>query len=131
MEEIKEIITEYAKLHKDYGYLNMSSPMPSDWADTLTIKKVMDMKANIEWYAEVAQKFVDKLSELEATLQPHGYGYRENTVCSEAEYIAQGFTAEEAPKAQRYDTLWNKWVNGEATPNEIAEMDNIQEELGL
>lgn len=129
MEEIKEIIAEYAKLHKDYGYLNMSNPMPSDWADTLTIQKVMDMRANVAWLAEVAQKFVDKLDELEATLQP--YGYRENTVYSEAEYIAQGFTDEEAPKAQRYDTLWNKWVNGEATPNEIAEMDNIQEELGL
>lgn len=129
MEEIKEIIAEYAKLHKDYGYLNMSNPMPSDWADTLTIQKVMDMRTNVAWLAEVAQKFVDKLDELEATLQP--YGYRENTVYSEAEYIAQGFTAEEALKAQRYDTLWNKWVNGEATPNEIAEMDNIQEELGL
>lgn len=129
MEEIKEIVEEYEKLHKLYEYMGIGEAMPKDWADTLTIEKIAQMRNDPDWVLTVAQKIVNKLDELEAAMQP--YGYHENTVNTIEEYMAQGFSAKEAPKAQRYDTLWNKWVNGQATPNEIAEMEAIAEELGL
>jgi hypothetical protein len=55
---------------------------------------------------------------------------RYNTVETIEGYIAQGFTAEEAPKAQRHDILFNKWVDGIIT-EEDAEMEALVEELGL
>jgi hypothetical protein len=54
-----------------------------------------------------------------------------NTVYSIEEYIAQGFTAEEAPKMVRHDTLVNKLTDGLATEEEYQEIFAIAEELGL
>jgi hypothetical protein len=54
-----------------------------------------------------------------------------NTIYTIEEYIAQGFTAEEAPKAQRHDILFNKNQLGEATEEEREEMFAIIDELGL
>lgn len=129
MEEIREIISEYAKLHKDYEHMNISDPMPEDWADTLTIEKVADMRSGAEWLVSVAQQFVDKLDELEATLQPRGY--REQEVYTIGQYIMDGYTPDKAVKVRNHDIIWNRWVNGQATPNEIAQMEAIAEELGL
>lgn len=129
MEEIMEIISEYEKLHKSYEYMNISDPMPENWADTLTVESVAKMRAGAEWLAEIAQKFVDKLDELEASLQP--YGYKEQEVYTIGQYMMDGFTAEEAVKVRQHDIIWNRWVNGMATPNEIAQMEAITEELGL
>lgn len=54
-----------------------------------------------------------------------------NTVYSIEEYIAQGFTAEEAPKMVRHDTLVNKLTDGLITEEEYQEIFAIAEELGL
>ena len=54
-----------------------------------------------------------------------------NTVYSIEEYIAQGFTAEEAPKMIRHDTLVNKLIDGIITEEEYEEIFVIAEELGL
>lgn len=54
-----------------------------------------------------------------------------NTIYTIEEYIAQGFTVEEAPKAQRHDILFNKDQLGEATEEEREEMFAIIDELGL
>ena len=129
MEEIMEIISEYAKLHKDYEFMNISNPMPEDWADALTVDKVADMRSGAEWLVKIAQKFVDKLDELEASLQP--YGYKEQEVYTIGQYIMDGYTPDEAVKIRNHDIIWNRWVNGQATPNEIAQMEAIAEELGL
>lgn len=129
MEEIMEIISEYAKLHKDYEHMNISDPMPEDWATTLTVDKVADMRSGAAWLADVAQRFVDKLDELEAAMQPRGY--KEQEVYTIGQYMMDGFTAEEAVKVRNHDIIWNRWVNGQATPNEIAQMEAIAEELGL
>lgn len=129
MNEIQIIAHGYAELHERYSFLDIGKPLPADWADTLTMEKVAEMRREIEWLIDIAERFTDKLGELESALQP--YGYSENTVYTVEEYMAQGFTAEEAPRAQKHDILWNKWVNGEATPNEVAEMEAIAEALGL
>lgn len=130
MEEIMEIVNEYNKLHEQYQFLNISNPMPEHWAD-LTAEEIRGMVSDAQWLADVAQKFADKLSEMEAAITPVGTHYRENEVNTIDGYKAQGFTVEEAPKAQMYDILWNKWVNGYATANEVAQMEAIAEELGL
>lgn len=129
MERIIEIINEYEKLQKSYEYMNISNPMPENWADTLTAEIVADMRSNIAWLAEIAQQFVDKLDELEASLQP--YGYEEQEVYTIGQYMMDGFTADEAVKVRQHDIIWNRWVNGMATPNEIAQMEAIVQELGL
>lgn len=54
-----------------------------------------------------------------------------NTIYTIEEYIAQGYTAEEAPKALRHDILFNKDRDGLATEAEREEMFAIIEELGL
>lgn len=54
-----------------------------------------------------------------------------NTVYSIEEYIAQGFTAEEAPKMVRHDTLVNKLTDGLIAEEEYQEIFAIAEELGL
>lgn len=129
MNEFQKIVNEYNELHNQYSYLSFSNPIPADWANTLTVEKVAEMRKEIEWLSDIAGQFADKLGELESALQP--YAYTENTVYTIGQYILQGFTSEEAPKARKYDILWNKWVNGKATPNDIAEMDAIAEALGL
>lgn len=43
------------------------------------------------------------------------------------EYIAQGFTAEEAPKIRRADELYDNW--GNITREEQQEYYNLLEEL--
>ena len=98
MERITDIINEYEKLHKSYEYMNISNPMPENWADTLTAENVANMRSNIAWLAEVAQQFVDKLDELEASLQPSGY--EEQEVYTIGQYMMDGFTAEEAVKVR-------------------------------
>lgn len=130
MEKIIEIINEYNKLHEQYKHLGISEPMPEYWAD-LTAEEIRGMVSDAQWLAGVAQKFADKLSELEASITPAGTHYHENEVNTIDGYMAQGFSAEEASKAQMYDILWNKWVNGYATANEVAQMEAIAEELGL
>lgn len=129
METIKEIVTEYEQLHKQYEHLGVSNELPDNWAD-LTAEQIAHLADDAEWLVGVVQQFADKLGELYAATRAP-YGYSENTVYSEAEYIAQGFTAEEAPKAREYDILWNKWINTQATPNEVARMEDIAVELGL
>jgi len=55
-----------------------------------------------------------------------------NTIYSIDEYVAQGFTREEAPKAKRSDELFNKWkINGELSDTEKEEYFALVEELGL
>lgn len=52
-----------------------------------------------------------------------------NTIYTIEEYIAQGFTAEEAPKVLRTDILFNDWDN--ITEEEKEEYFTLVEELGL
>lgn len=54
-----------------------------------------------------------------------------NTIYTIEEYMNQGFTAEEAPKAKRHDILFNKYIDGIITEEEKKEMFIIIEELGL
>lgn len=54
-----------------------------------------------------------------------------NTIYTIEEYIAQGFTAEEAPKAMRHDILFNRDKRGMATAEMREEMFAIIKELGL
>lgn len=129
MNEIQAIFNEYTELCNQYGFFDIGKPFPANWADILTMEKVAEMRREIELFVDIAERFTDKLGELEGALQP--YGCHKNIVYTIGEYMAQGFTAEEAPRAQKHDILFNKWVNGKATPNEIAEMEAIAEALGL
>ena len=52
-----------------------------------------------------------------------------NTIYTIEEYIAQGFTAEEAPKVRKHDIMFNNWDN--LTEEEKEEFFSIVEELGL
>lgn len=52
-----------------------------------------------------------------------------NTIFTDNEYIAQGFTVQEVPKVRRHDELFNK--GEERTEEETMEMIAIQKELGL
>ena len=52
-----------------------------------------------------------------------------NTIYTIEEYIAQGFTAEEAPKVRKTDEMFNNWDN--LTPEEKEEYFALVEELGL
>lgn len=54
-----------------------------------------------------------------------------NIIYTIEEYIGQGFTTEEAPKAMRHDILFNKDYDGEATEEEREEMFMLAEELKL
>lgn len=54
-----------------------------------------------------------------------------NTIYSIDEYVAQGFSREEAPKAKRHDELFNKYQSEGLTEEEKEEMFNIVDELGL
>jgi hypothetical protein len=61
----------------------------------------------------------------------------QNTIYTDEEYMAQGFTAEECPKIRRHDELFNrdqksKFYNVEPlTKEEREEMYRLVEELGL
>ena len=52
-----------------------------------------------------------------------------NTVYTIEEYIAQGFTAEEAPKVRKTDIMFNNW--NILTEEEKEEYFALVEELGL
>ena len=56
---------------------------------------------------------------------------RYNTIYTDEEYMAQGFTAQEVPMVKRHDIIFNKDVDGEATEEEMAELVAIQRALGL
>ena len=53
----------------------------------------------------------------------------QNTIYTIEEYIAQGFTAEEAPKVLKTDLMFNRW--NELTEKEKEEYFALVEELGL
>jgi hypothetical protein len=61
----------------------------------------------------------------------------QNTIYTNEEYMAQGFTAEECPKIRRHDELFNrdqmsKFYNVEPlTKEEREEMYRLSKELGL
>ena len=61
----------------------------------------------------------------------------QNTIYTDEEYMAQGFTAEECPKIRRHDELFNRdqqsqFYNVEPlTKAEREEMFRLIEELGL
>lgn len=52
-----------------------------------------------------------------------------NTIYTIEEYIAQGFTTEEAPKVRKTDEMFNNWDN--LTSEEKEEYFALVEELGL
>ena len=54
-----------------------------------------------------------------------------NTIFTSKEYMAQGFTLEEVPYITKHDVIFNKLVDGVASPEEIEEMFKIQEMLFL
>jgi hypothetical protein len=61
-----------------------------------------------------------------------------NTIYTDEEYMAQGFTAEECPKIRRHDELFNQHMLNKQgynveplTEAEWQEFYAIQEELGL
>ena len=60
-----------------------------------------------------------------------------NKIYTDAEYMAQGFTADECPKIRRHDELFNRWAMCEyynvppLTEEENEELDNLVKELGL
>jgi GMP synthase PP-ATPase subunit len=61
----------------------------------------------------------------------------QNTIYTDEEYMAQGFTAEECPKIRRHDELFNryqqsKFINVEPlTDEEMEEMYRLAKELDL
>ena len=52
-----------------------------------------------------------------------------NTIYTIEEYIAQGFTVEEAPKVRKTDEMFNDWDN--LTDKQKEEYFALVEELGL
>lgn len=56
---------------------------------------------------------------------------RLNTIFSDEEYKAQGFTTEEVPKVREHDILFNKYVMEEITEEEKERMFALVKELGL
>ena len=56
---------------------------------------------------------------------------RLNTIFSDEEYMAQGFTTEEVPKVREHDILFNKYVMEEITEEEKERMFALVKELGL
>ena len=129
MNQIQIIVGEYMDLCKQYDFLSIGNPLPMGWEETLTASVVAEMRQAIEFLNDISKLFINKLDELEEALQP--YGYHENTVYTIGQYMLQGFTAQEAPKARKHDIIWNKWLNGKATPKEIEKMEAIIKELGL
>lgn len=56
---------------------------------------------------------------------------RLNEICTDEQYIAQGFTVEEVPMIRRHDELFNKSVTDSLTSEEEEEMYNLIETLGI
>lgn len=56
-----------------------------------------------------------------------------NKVCTDAEYMAQGFTAEEVPMIREYDELVNATVRKglEMTEAEAKRLEELEGILGL
>ena len=55
-----------------------------------------------------------------------------NTIYTDEEYMAQGFTKEECAKVRRSDELYNKYkLEDELSDEEWAEYTALVEELGL
>lgn len=52
-----------------------------------------------------------------------------NTIYTDEEYMAQGFTTEEVDKVRKTDIMFNNWEN--LTEEEKEEYFSIVEELGL
>lgn len=52
-----------------------------------------------------------------------------NTIFTDKEYMAQGFTAQEVPMIKRHDELFNK--GEDRTEEETKEMCNLRDTLGL
>lgn len=129
MEEMEIIVNRYAELYNKFNYLGVFPAMPENWRE-MTAEQILEFVEKAEWLVSVAQQFAETMRDLyDAVDAP--YGAKRQTVYTLSEYIEQGFSEEEAPKAQRYDTLWNKRVKSLATANEVAEMDSIADELGL
>lgn len=55
--------------------------------------------------------------------------FRPNTIHTDKEYMAQGFTAEEIPMIRRHDELYN--MANDKTIEQWEEMFALVEELGL
>ena len=54
-----------------------------------------------------------------------------NTIFTEEEYLAQGFTREEYPMINRHDELFNKYKDNEITEEEKEEMWTLAKKLNL
>jgi len=54
-----------------------------------------------------------------------------NTIKTNEEYLAEGFTVAELPLIRRHDELFNKYALGTITDTENEELDALVEELGL
>jgi hypothetical protein len=54
-----------------------------------------------------------------------------NKIYTNAEYMAQGFTADECPRIRRHDELYNKWIAQGLTVAEDEELNKLVKELGL
>lgn len=52
-----------------------------------------------------------------------------NTIYTDEEYMAQGFTAEEVPMIRRHDELFN--LHDDRTEQETEEMYELVKKLGL
>lgn len=129
MEEMEIIVNRYNELYNKFKYLGVFPAMPENWRD-LTAEQIYEFVDKAEWLVSVAGQFAETMNELHSAMSAP-YGAKTQTVYALNEYIEQGYSEEEAPKVQRFDTLWNKHIEGLATANEIAEMDNIANELGL
>lgn len=129
MEELEIIVNRYTELYNKFNHLGVFPALPDNWRD-LTAEQIYELVDKAEWLVSVAQQFAETLGDLHYAVSAP-YGFKRQTVYTVDEYIAQGYSKEEAPVVQRYDTLWNKRVEGLATANEVAEMDDIANELGL
>ena len=54
-----------------------------------------------------------------------------NRICTDEEYMAQGFRPYEVPMIRRHDELYNLWVDGTITEEQKEEMFTLQAELEL
>ena len=54
-----------------------------------------------------------------------------NEICTDAEYMEQGFTIEEVPLIREHDLLFNKWRLEGLTEEENQRMDYLIQYLDL
>ena len=68
-----------------------------------------------------------------ATSKEEGKTMTKNTIFTDAEYMAQGFRADEVADVRRSDILFNKWIdNGGWLPeDQNKEYDTLIIKLGL